>query len=110
MPESIQVGYRQVLPGIYHKFILYTNNSGTQFVSHAGPSIPLPDGAPPTTGQAGSLIPAAWLYDMMTGADPFGELTGSIEPFKGSWDDVSGATYHYEDIIRGDDLTNYWHD
>jgi hypothetical protein len=28
--ERIQVGYREILPGTYHQYILYTDSSGHQ--------------------------------------------------------------------------------
>ncbi len=90
MAEKIEVGYKEVIPesGYYHKYIVYTQNDGTQYYARGGPS-------------TGLLVPAPMIA--------FGYVRTEYGEYKFDTIDFDSTNSHpRETIIEGNDLSTYW--
>ncbi|WP_438437536.1 calcium-binding protein [Kluyvera sichuanensis] len=81
--ERIEVGYKKIGLNYYHKYIVYVNSKGERFVARGGPKHDNEDGY-------GNLITSSEVYD--ENHDDYDEK----------------RTNHYETIIEGDDLSDFW--
>ena len=81
--ERIEVGYKHIGVNYYHKYIIYTNSKGERFAARGGPE-----------------------YD---NEDGYGNLVTVISKYDESYVDYDRKhTNHYETIIEGDDLSDFW--
>ena len=111
MTESIEVGYTNAAIvgdlGIYHKYILYTNNNGEEFIARGGPELGL------SSGSSGSDSGGS------SGPFPLGNIetqTGEYNKDSLDWDpardpddpDSSAMRHPRETIAEGTDLSQQW--
>ena len=82
--EKIEVGYKPLVGGYSHKYIVYTDTNGNQHIAHGGPT---------------SLI---W-GDIET---DHGRAGSSEELYAGEWDERLND--HRETIIEQEDLSAEW--
>jgi len=81
MVEKIEVGYRPVTPGAYHKYIVYTNSTGKQYVTSAWP-----------------------INEKITTASATYDANHFDHPLYPD----NFYSHRYEDIKIGDDLSSNW--
>ena len=89
--ETIEVRYRPIAPGIYHKYIVYTDSNGQKTAARGGPQYPL--GSPSSTPSA-----------------PFGDIDTKWGPYDPSFgkDYAPEGTHPSETIATGDNLSSEW--
>ncbi|EDU9840547.1 hypothetical protein QD63_004595 [Salmonella enterica subsp. enterica] len=81
--EKIEVVYKPINAGYYHKYILYTDTNGNKFAIRGGPENII-------DGEYGSLV------------IDYGEYNKNFLDFD------SYGQNHHETIIQGDDLSDFW--
>ncbi|HYD79172.1 MAG TPA: hypothetical protein VEC06_05140 [Paucimonas sp.] len=100
--EKIEVGYRKIGFGHYHKFIIYTDSTGVQWAA---------------SGWAGGLpssVPAGDFSQAQSGSGGgFGNIITTIGRYDSSYPDhpdygSANNEYQIELIKTGNDLSQYW--
>lgn len=83
--ESIKVYYGPALniPGVYHKYIVYTNSAGEQYAARGG-----------TGGPGGSTL--------------YGSIDTQVGPYNDSFTDYDPSNSNSETIKEGNDLSDDW--
>jgi hypothetical protein len=107
--QSIEVGYAPLGGGYFHKFIIYTDAGGNEWIARGGPT-----GDTPAQGFVSEVTQA-----QAGNADQWGNIRTEVEPYAyGAQDYVprlgdpnynaNNLPHDRETIVRGGDLTEAW--
>ena len=102
--ETIEVRYKKVPyegSGAYHKYIIYTDKNGDQYIARGGP-----EKGDDYEGRGGTVntLPLMWFGRVVTEVKPY-DLNDPRTPDR---DDPSNGFDPSETIISGADLSGYW--
>lgn len=126
--ETIEVGYRQIGPGYYHQYIIYTNSQGEQYAAsgwaggEADPGVSdFSQGGPSGSGGSGSSGSGSGSGSSGSGSSgsgssggDYGDIITSYGPYNSDYPDhpnnpnAQGQQQYFEEIASGSDLSAEW--
>jgi RHS repeat-associated protein len=99
LDTKITIGYTQVIPGEYHKFVILTDTvTGKQFATRAGPSAQgvLGSAMAGAGSSAGGSLLATITGDGSSGGYGFGQITAVASPYDSSFRDAPNLVARQE--------------